>query len=91
MKLHNWGYLIITVIAIVAFIFIGFELGKHYSARTAVTDAVASIDPFTYCELHQGRVRLLNLSRDDLTYSDMQDYAVDLYIKMAMFERDQGK
>jgi hypothetical protein len=91
MKISNYGYLLITVFAIVAFVFIGFELGKHYTARNTVTDAVASIDPFTFCELHQGRVRLLNLSRDDLTYNEMQDYAVDLYIKMAMFERHRGK
>lgn len=68
---------VIILLIVVSFIFIGFELGKMWSARNVVTQAVASIDPFLYCDIHSD----FNVSRDDI--DNMENYAVELYIIMS--------
>lgn len=76
---------IIIILVVISFIFIGFELGKHYSARNIVTQAVASIDPFMYCDIHHS----LNVTRADI--ENLEDYAVELYIIMSVRSVEDNK
>lgn len=69
---------VIIILIVVSFVFIGFELGKHYSARNIVTQAVASIDPFVYCSIHDS----FNVTKVEIT--NLEDYAVQLYIMMSV-------
>jgi len=91
MKIENWGYAAIAGILIIACLFIGFELGKNYAARNFVTEAVASIDPFVYCDLHWGSVKHYGLDPNTMTYDDMQNYASSLYIEMVSYMINEPK
>jgi hypothetical protein len=91
MKIQNWGYAVIAAIMIIACLFIGFEFGKDYAARNFVTEAVASIDPFIYCDIHEGSVEYYRLDPSAMSYEDMQDYASSLYIEMVSYMKTTGE
>jgi hypothetical protein len=73
------GYIFIGLMIVICLVFIGFELGKVYTARDMIPNTVASIDPFIFCNLHDDIVEENNLTRLDIV--NIEDYAVDLFIK----------
>ena len=86
-KSSGWGGIfLIGLLAAVSILFIGIEVGKMYAIRNIVTEAVSSIDPFTYCSIHDSMVSEHNITEDSLSYDQLQNYAVELYIKMSMTE-----
>jgi len=78
------AFILIGLIIAIAVLFMGVEIGKHYSARNVVTSAVTSIDPFLYCELHEDNIIEGLLLEDFNSIEDMENYASSLYIKMSV-------
>jgi len=90
MKISNVGYGVIAAVLVIALLFIGFELGKDYAARNFVSEAVASIDPFVYCDIHEGSVEHYGLDPSLMTYDEMQNYATSLYIEMVSYMKTES-
>lgn len=87
MEIGKIAFVLLGLIIAISMLFMGIEIGKHYSARNVVTSAVASIDPFVYCQLHDFNIEE-GLSIDDFdNREDMENYASSLYIEMSMIGR----
>lgn len=92
LKWEHLGMAAIVLILITATLFVGFEFGKDYVARNFVTEAVASIDPFIYCDIHEGSVKQFGLDPNQMSYHDMQNYAVSIYVEMvAYYQNNQTR
>lgn len=86
-KLEKISYPIIILLIAVALVFVGFESGKLWSARNTVTSAVASVDPWIYCGIHDE----FNVTQEEVGM-EIENYAVELYIIMsarAVEQREQ--
>ena len=89
MEMSKVVFAVISVIMIIAFVFVGFELGKMYSARNVVTQAIRDIDPFIFCNLHVDNLIKYNFTRSEFTEEDMENYAQDLYLQMSQNWRQE--